>query len=65
MDLEKVLDQLREELHNLGAAIASLEQPSQSGRGRPPVWRTSLPKLGRAKGRKSSKPKRSGDPKPE
>jgi hypothetical protein len=67
MDLEKVLDQLREELQNLDAAIASLEQLRHTGRrrGRPPAWLTSVPKLGRVKKRKPSKPRRPSDPKPE
>jgi BMFP domain-containing protein YqiC len=40
MDLTKVLAQLRAELENLNAAIASLERIQQGGRrrGRPPVW---------------------------
>jgi hypothetical protein len=40
MDLGKVLTQLRSELENLDAAIASLERIQQGGRrrGRPPEW---------------------------
>jgi hypothetical protein len=40
MDLTKVLEQLRAELENLDAAIASLERIQQGSRrrGRPPVW---------------------------
>jgi BMFP domain-containing protein YqiC len=45
MDLDKVLAQLREELENLDAAIASLERLQTEGprRGRPPK----LPGAGR------------------
>lgn len=40
MDLTKVLAQLRAELENLDAAIASLEriQNGSRRRGRPPIW---------------------------
>ncbi len=40
MDLTKVLAQLRAELQNLDAAIASLERIQQGARrrGRPPEW---------------------------
>jgi hypothetical protein len=40
MDLSKVLAQLRAELENLDAAIASLERIEQGNRrrGRPPIW---------------------------
>jgi len=63
MDLEKVLDQLRDELHNLQAAIASLEQLQQTSRrrGRPPAWLASVPKPGRPKKGTRSKPKKPGD----
>jgi hypothetical protein len=63
MDLEKVLDQLRDELHNLEAAIASLEQLQQTSRrrGRPPGWLAAVTKPGRPKKRPRSKSKQSGD----
>ena len=65
MDLEKVLDQLRKEHQNLEEAIASLErlqQQTSRRRGRPPAWLTNLPKPGRPKKRRRSKPKKSSDP---
>ena len=52
MDLAKVLAQLRSELANLDAAIASLERLRQAEkrRGRPPGWLTAVKKRGRPPG---------------
>jgi hypothetical protein len=64
MDLEKVLDQLREELQNLEMAITSLERLQQTGqrrRGRPPAWLGDVATRGGRPKRKRSKPKESGD----
>ena len=67
MDLEKVLEQLREELQNLEMAINSLERLQQTGqrRGRPPAWLGDVAKRGRPTKRKGSKPHQSGDSKAE
>ena len=51
MDLEKVLAELRAEIHNLDAAILSLERLKQEGhrrRGRPPKLLADLRKSQRA-----------------
>ena len=63
MDLEKVLDQLREELQNLKMAITSLERLQQTGRrrGRPPAWLGSITKQERRAKPKRSKPDKSVD----
>ena len=63
MDLEKVLDQLRDELQNLKMAITSLERLQQAGRrrGRPPAWLAEAPKAGLRSKRKRSKPDKSSD----
>lgn len=58
MDLKRVVDQLRAELKNLDAAIASLERLHEHAqrRGRPPAGLPGvMPKKGRPKGRSSSK----------
>lgn len=59
MDLSKVLAQLRTELENLDAAIASLERIEQGNRrrGRPPIWLSKV----RPKPRNGSKETKDSD----
>jgi hypothetical protein len=58
MDLDKVLQQLHEELRNLNAAIASLEHLQEAGlhHGKSSEWLESVPRAVAARKRKA-KPK--------
>lgn len=58
MELEKVLTQLRHELHHLDLAIQSLERLHQSirRRGRPPSWLSGGKKMAKRKRGPGGKP---------
>lgn len=61
MDLAKVLQQLHEELHNLNAAISSLERLQEAGnhRGKESGWLEdiAIPVVGAPKRKSKAKPK--------
>jgi hypothetical protein len=63
MDLEKVLQQLHEELDNLNAAISSLERLQETGklRGKETEWLEDISTPGPAPRRRKSKAKPQGE----